>query len=547
MTAESSEPEEVGQEKPDESVVLNLDDFAAELEDVEVDEAEAAEAGRKLAETLHRVTSPPWLESTQRLSKLLEGAVRPQMLQSTQRIRDIVAGPQSPAMSVVKSITESMALREDLIKPRFMLSDAIAKSTAERAAFSVASGLKISDSVTSMLSKLVADTGGVGLAGRSDMMGALGLAASRAVSDSVARFGMSATGQSAASLGLTASSSIGQTLAGLAATSDSVRRITEGVFANDIGRARSIATMQLAATSGITDLIAGDKMMASWRQSLLSEATARSLVGTIKLPDGNADLLRDIVGINAATARVVSLYADQNKYRMLAPAISARPTRELRGYLAGMPLAPDVDDLTLAIRASRGVAGIAAVDLLASPGMIDPEAGELLEEEVVEPWVSGLAASWKLLLDRLGWLDGTVPDLLREAWHQVERDGPSAVSMAAHAVVEVIDRTLRAVAPEQAVLEAHASGRLNSDAVYDKNGKLAPTRAGRIAYALLERRTEEARLVAAQTKALVKSVTFVHEDLQAGKHASEGTVGLIRTYLVSVEATLTQLLYEPGD
>jgi len=542
VTAESSEPEEVGQEKPDESVVLNLDDLAAEVEDVEVDEAEAAEAGRKLAEALHRVTSPPWLESTQRLSKLLEGAVRPQMLESRQRIRDIVAGPQSPAMSVVKSITESMGLREDLIKPRFMLSDAIAKSTAERAAFSVASGLKISDSVTSMLSKLVADTGGVGLAGRSDMMGALGLGASRAVSDSVARFGMSATGQSAAS-----SSSIGQTLAGLAATSDSVRRITEGVFANDIGRARSIATMQLAATSGITDLIAGDKMMASWRQSLLSEATARSLVGTIKLPGGNVDLLRDIVGINAATARVVSLYADQNKYRMLAPAISARPTRELRGYLAGMPLAPDVDDLTLAVRASRGVAGIAAVDLLASPGMIDPEAGELLEEEVVEPWVSGLAASRKLLLDRLGWLDGTVPDLLRVAWHQVERDGPSAVSMAAHAVVEVIDRTLRAVATEQAVLEAHASGRLNSDAVYDKNGKLAPTRAGRIAYALLERRPEEARLVAAQTKALVKNVTFVHEDLQAGKHASEGTVGLIRTYLVSVEATLTQLLYEPGD
>ncbi|MBA2773112.1 MAG: hypothetical protein H0U36_03590 [Nocardioidaceae bacterium] len=150
MTAESSEPEEVGPEKPDESVVLNLDDLAAELEDVEVDEAKAAEAGRKLAETLHRVTSPPWLESTQRLNKLPEGAVRPQMLESTQRIRDIVAGPQSPAMSVVKSITESMALREDLIKPRFMLSDAIAKSTAERAAFSVASGLKISDSVGSV-------------------------------------------------------------------------------------------------------------------------------------------------------------------------------------------------------------------------------------------------------------------------------------------------------------------------------------------------------------------------------------------------------------
>ena len=42
------------------------------------------------------------------------------------------------------------------------------------------------------------------------------------------------------------------------------------------------------------------------------------------------------------------------------------------------------------------MAGIAAVDLLASPGMIDPEAGELLEEEVVEPWVSDCLFEEKL-------------------------------------------------------------------------------------------------------------------------------------------------------
>ena len=535
MTAEN-EPEEVVRAKPDESVELNVDDLPDELEEVEIANDDAAGASRELAGSLRRITSPPWLESTKRLNKLLEGALRPQALESaqrinklmqgttlpkslesaqlveklahgalrpqalesTQRLRNVVAGLQPPGMSVVNSITESMQLRGDLMMPRSMLSDVIAKTTAERAAFSLASGLKVSDSVTSMVAKLVADTAGAGLASRSS-----------------------------ASL--------------------NVNPIAEGVFARDIGRARSLATMQLAATSGITGLIAGDRMMASWRQSLLSEATARSLIGTIKLPDGNANLLREIVGINAATARVVSLYADQNKFHMLAPAVSARPTRELRGYLAGMPLAPDVDDLTLAVRASRGVAGIAAFDLLSSPGVIDRGAGELFEEEVVEPWVSGLAASRTLLLDRLGGLDGSVPDLLREAWHQVEQDGPAAVSMAAHAVVEVIDRTLRAVAPDHAVLEAHAAGRLNQDAVYDRNGTLAPTRAGRIAFALLQRRPEEAKLVSAQAKALVKNVTFVHEDLQAGKHASDGTVGLIRTYLVSVEATLTQLLYEAGD
>lgn len=248
--------------------------------------------------------------------------------------------------------------------------------------------------------------------------------------------------------------------------------------------------------------------------------------------------------IQEATLGGATQHKTSNGYSDLQ---SAPPTREHRGYLAGMPLIPDMDDLTLAVRASRGVAGIAAVDLPTSPGVIDFKAGDLFEEELVDPWVSGPAASRTLLFGRLGQLDGTVPDLLREAWHQVGRDGHAAVSMAAHAVVEVIDRTLRAVALEQAVLEAYASGCLNKNVEYGRDGELAPTRAGRIAYALLQRRPEEAKLVAAQTKALVKNVSFVHGDLQAGKHNSDGAVGLIRTYLVSVEPTLTQLLYETGD
>src|SRR5699024_48205 len=106
--------------------------------------------------------------------------------------------------------------------------------------------------------------------------------------------------------------------------------------------------------------------MGSWRQTLLAEATARSLVGTVKLPDGDASLLRDIVGINATTARVFARFADQNRSTMLSPALSANPTRKLRGYLSGISVAPDVDELTLATHASRGVAGITAADLLIS-------------------------------------------------------------------------------------------------------------------------------------------------------------------------------------
>ncbi len=604
MTAENSNPDEVG---ADELAVMNGD----ELGDLDEKDREAlAEASQRLAETVSRGLSttqfdpamglnqmvqraamPRALESTRSLKSIMGASVRPQILKSPDRLSQLLSEAAMPRATDVQKLSGALAgvdstrtmkrlpLSSALASQASMLgksalAEALGRSTAERAAFSVTSGLTVSDSVTSMVSKLMADTGGSGLSARSDLVASLGLKASGGLADSVARLGLTAKGSSlpalgltskrpsVEALGLTATSGLGEAVtralgSGMAplfggipaavGASESVRRITEGLFASDIGWTRSLAMQQLVATSGIADLIGGDKMMASWRQSLLSEATARSLVGTMALPGSSANLLRDIVGTNAATARVVSRYAELNKSRMLAPAISTSPTRELRAFLARMPVAPDVDELTFAVRASRGVAGIAAADLLAADGVVELEAGELLEAEVVDPWVSGPQKSRAVLLARLGALEGSIPELLQAAWDQVERKGPAAVSMAAHAVVEAVDRTLRAVAPDEAVLTAQAAGDLNKEAVYDKGGRLVPTRTGRIALALLQRRPGEAKLVAAQTKALAKTVSVAQEELQAGKHASEGTVGLIRTYLVSVEYVLTQLLYEPGD
>lgn len=82
---------------------------------------------------------------------------------------------------------------------------------------------------------------------------------------------------------------------------------------------------------------------------------------------------------------------------------------------------------------------------------------------------------------------------------------------------------------------------------HERNGERHPTRAGRIAAALHERHSGETKLIAAQAKAIAASVAYLTDNLQGGKHASNGTVGLVRTWLVSVEATFIQLLYEPGD
>lgn len=483
-------------------------------------------------ENIARVTHPAWSEQNERISKIVSEATWPQLLESTQRTSRLIeglVGTHSLASSRLGAFTGTFdslagdalkngglasALSSDLFKPQSAILNAIAMSTTERAAFSLTSGLKVSDSISSMFSKLVSETAGIGLT--SSLLNGM---ADRIEGPAIATLGASAT-------------------------SGISRILTDQFSAKSLGITRAISTQQLAATSGIAAAIANDKLMGSWRQTLLAEATARALVGTVKLPDGNTGLLRDIVGINTTTARVFSQFADQNRSAMLSPALSARPTRELRGYLAAISMAPDTDELAFAAHASRGVAGITAADLLISTGEISEDASELLEDEVVEPWLTGPRNARQELLKSLGEVDPQIPQLLEAAWAQVELNGPAAVAMASHAAVEVLDRTLRALAPNDAVIAEHEAGRLShKDSVYMKDGKLAPTRAGRVAYAVQRCHPGKTKLVVAQTRALAVSVTTLQDFFQAGKHESAGTVSLVRMHLISVEATLTQLLY----
>lgn len=476
-----------------------------------------------------------------RLGEMFKHSISPDFTSSIAKIVTQTAAALPPPTIDYRLLADSAgrSLRTSVLSSG--LAEAVGRSAAKQAAFNITSGLKVSDSVSRAIAGLMNDTDGISLTAQ--VLGASnrGLTASSTLSEVVEGIDVAKLETS----GL--ARAIGKNTALTLGHSTSTRALTEGLYGSGIRLSRAVAMQELVATSGIANLLGSDKMMASWRQSLLTEATARSLIGTIAVSDANSSVLRDIVGTNAATARVVGLFAEDNKALMLAPALSARPTRALRGLLAGLPIAPDADDLDFASRASRGIAGITAADLIVTDGTIDAEAVELLEAEVVEPWMSGADTSRRILFVRLRTLNPDVPDLLSGAWQQVETNGPAAASMASHAAQEVIDRTLRAVAPDDLVRQLDAAGRLPKNATYEKEGNLRPTRVGRIAAALHERRPQDAKVVAAQAKALAASVSYLSENFQAGKHASAGSVGLVRTYLVSVEAFLTQLLCEPGD
>ncbi len=478
-----SSPTEAADEPVTAPAILDLD-TPEDLPAVEAAPASAAPAvlaatvgySDRLGEVLARATDPQIGETARRVSELVAGFQQSSFAEIASSYRGFSAVDAAQAIMDTSAVARATSIGT--------MAELVGKYSADRAAFSIASGLKVSDSVTASIGKLMAETGGVGIT-----KGAL-----------AATIGQTMKRATATDLGLAASSSIAalmtdigpkydfggiESIVAKSALADlgRIKSIADTLTTVEIVRSRSVAMQQLVATSGIGKLIGSDKMVASWRQSLLSEATARSLIGTIAVPNTGTGLLRDIVAANSATARVVGRYAELNKASILTPTISARPTRELRSFLAGMPVAPDLDDLTFAVHASRSVAGLTAADLIMADGTIEDEAGELLEAEIVEPWLTGPDTSRSLLFSRLGGLDAHVPELLRGAWTQVETDGPAATSMASHAVQEAIDRTLRALAPAELVLQLFAAGRLPTNAVYEKDGQRHPTRAGRIAAA----------------------------------------------------------------
>lgn len=332
---------------------------------------------------------------------------------------------------------------------------------------------------------------------------------------------------------------------GLTAKGSAIGVLNQERFVGLVG-ARKLQARQLAVTAGVSGLISSGSRAAAWQQGLLTGSTARALQGTVVVPSARVNVLADIVRVNSATSALVARYAEQNTISMRRPATSARSTLALRELLAHMPVEPTASDLTRAALASRAVAGLTAADLVVAPGVLDPDAVQQLDEDVVDPWVSGPQEAREALFEQLHQLDPMVPAFLKAAWSQVQSNGPAAAEMAANAVVEAIDRTLRAAAPEPDVLAAAERGELGKHATYMRGDSAAPTRRGRVSYVLMSRQGHTS-MVSQQVEALAKSTSLLVDNLQAGKHESPVELLLVQTYLMAAEAIFVQLLLDGKD
>jgi hypothetical protein len=342
--------------------------------------------------------------------------------------------------------------------------------------------------------------------------------------------------------------SAGAFAAGLTARSTTAQRVglkvsgpTLGVNASALASLRAVRAEQLIATTGSARALKASGLDTAWRDNILAANTARALVGTMSVATSQRRVLDNILGINAATGAVVSRYAVANPDLRLAP-LSRIPASGLRTLLLNLPEQPTSLDLDRAKDFSRSVAGLTAADLLLDKGILELTTTDDLEERVVDPWITDEHQERAELYDTLDQFNPAITEFLHAAWDQIARDGPAAVSLTAHAIVEALDHTLRHGAPDVAVLAAAERGDLGEDATYPKDGKPAPTRRGRIAYIVSIQQGSHLPLVQDHVSALAKTTNQLFRKAQGAKHASNTQLKLVQTYLVSAESILRQLV-----
>lgn len=166
---------------------------------------------------------------------------------------------------------------------------------------------------------------------------------------------------------------------------------------------------------------------------------------------------------------------------------------------------------------------------VASGGLV--LAGSSEGTDVLDTLVSDSRAE---LIARLDEVCPGVSEQLLGAWERLDKPGPAAVSQAADSIVELVDRTLRALAPKDEVLRWHTSESRSQDELH--NG--GPTRRLRVIY--IFRSSGHPDRAARAADHLIGLCSLA----QGEKHAGYGTAGLasLRLTLAGVEGALSLLL-----
>jgi hypothetical protein len=285
----------------------------------------------------------------------------------------------------------------------------------------------------------------------------------------------------------------------------------------------------------------GSTALTSWRMSLAAD----SFFAQFKATAANLQLYQskwadDIAWITKANVGFTDWVVTQDATSRLIGEISGKPLGLWEEYVETLPADPDDRVLRAMVATGSAGLGLFGADVLES-GIDDTDfldlAVERVETDVLAPWGRARLRAAGELYDRLAAIDPTVPDLLRGAWEEIDRDGPAAASKAAHCLVEALDRTLRVAAPEDAVRVWHAANRRSTSEFGDRGQVTRPLRVMYLAAQIGGAK----KVVIAQYESLTTLLTPLHGRLEGVKHASTADVTAVRSLLLTVEGFLSVL------
>ncbi|MDH6130973.1 hypothetical protein P3T37_000340 [Kitasatospora sp. MAA4] len=298
---------------------------------------------------------------------------------------------------------------------------------------------------------------------------------------------------------------------------------------------------QFTATASLVERSFGTGALTSWRTSLAADIRIEE---AYHLAGGATSDLVELARISRAQVGLTDWAVLRDPGAGLLGAATGRAVIQWEDFLVHSLPAPRRVGAAPVI-AGRTTLGLVSTDLLSSTdlqGLELEETAERIDDEVLAPWQEERLGIFGDLHAVLRELDPNVPELLEGAWHSIHHQGPAVAVTVANLVVEVVDRTLRAAAPDDVVRAWHTAENRSQK---EWEGQDRPPHALRVVY-LASKLGGDRQLVQAQADAFAMMVRRIRNPLQKVKHASKGDLAQVRLLLLNSEYLLMSLLLNHG-
>lgn len=279
---------------------------------------------------------------------------------------------------------------------------------------------------------------------------------------------------------------------------------------------------------------AGDQM---W-QVLSAQRSLTSIATRAALPPA-FDALHGPLNRYTATQDVITDALTRLDNPRLLRGLTAPAGARYDTFLQRIPTRPSPRRIDLARYGGDTQSSLIAVEALLDPTLTDTDAAELGEEltdTTLDPAREVVEQRRATLLGRLRDLAPVSADHLLGAWEALTQPRHAATSTVSNHVVELIDQTLRALAPHDDVLAWLMTQPRRHGMVHDGR----PTRPARVRYVMRNRPRLDTAVIDEQARAISR----LTKDVQSKKHGDAAQLQVLTGYLIAVENAFTVILFQ---